>query len=106
MSTFISPNTVTLHVDHITTEVRRLARQQPERTTECSYVGHDSKPQCIIGHACHALGVSTFVLGMWEGFPVLDLDFQGDSEWLQQVQNNQDAGACWALAVSDADAFG
>ncbi len=92
-----------LHVDRITTEVRNLARQYPDATARCEYVGADSTPQCIIGRACNVLGITVSQLELWEGFPVLDLCFQGDDEWLQAVQSKQDAGAAWGLAVRDAD---
>lgn len=100
-------------------EIRRLAKQYPDRIAKCEYVdGATGEPVCIVGTALHNLGVSTSVLddfgsdrfravveatelchrlgaGPEITFDLKDLQLS----WVDFVQGKQDAEFSWGRAV-------
>lgn len=108
--------TATLTIPAIIREVKRLAREQPERITRCEYVrfvGAKKTPtcECIVGTALNNLGVPISTLrkynkaGVVEMLSVIfddEIDWEAhadDLTWLEDAQNNQDAGGTWQQAV-------
>jgi len=96
-------------------QIRDIAAQQPERRYDdsCVYV-IDSidgpQPGCIVGHALWALGLADETwLGKKDNRSAvlrlpLALDWaHEDTVWVQRVQNLQDDGVPWGLAVELAD---
>jgi len=91
--------------------VRRQAAEHPEKTARSCYIGQDG-PSCIIGHALTDLGVGedtliplntdsiTYLVSFL--FPTVARSPQ-IVEWLQRVQDRQDKGWAWSVAVHDAD---
>ena len=91
-------------------EIRRLAREFPDREETCLYLRGDS-PCCIVGNALHRLGVPLETLraydGDADGYPASDTIEErelGENQWINLVQERQDHGSTWARAVECADA--
>ena len=105
-------------VSELWAEVLKVAQEQPEHVYEkgefgrCNYE-RNGEPSCIVGHAMHRLGVSTFDLREFDASgdsaiediieanqDLFDRDDKLSMELLIDAQNSQDQGLPWGLAVS------
>lgn len=93
-------------------EIRRLAKENPDKKAECQYVyEEDLTPCCIVGHALYNLelvAVGELEKQNEDRFDQTSwgCDFSGTTDeqhWISEVQENQDNGATWAQAVEIAD---
>lgn len=98
-----------LKFEDVELEIRKLAREFPDRKAECTYV-RDGEPMCIFGHALHRLGVSTFELAEYDAADdsvsasdLIDTDDLAAMRWANNVQTGQDRSAPWRIAVDFAD---
>lgn len=111
-------------LEKVVAEVRRIAAENPdfiyENSVGCAYGRRDADtgevvPDCLIGHAFYALGVSGETLAEWGGADspkVSELIMRHytpglvtsrESIWLEEVQSGQDNNLPWIAAVSVAD---
>lgn len=92
--------------------VRKAADDYPERISgRAEYRHTNGRPICIVGHAFHSLGVK--IPFEQNGTKVFRLDFDqlgigkpsrpGQLEWLDSVQEWQDANINWRDSIDKAD---
>jgi hypothetical protein len=91
-------------LDQLVAVVRGLAEQHPQREASDHYIDGDGHPVCIIGHAFVVMGLRDRI---HEGSAVRALPGIDPSDkrsmWLEEVQEGQDGGKTWAVAVAVAD---
>jgi hypothetical protein len=99
--------------------IRRLAKMKPDAVTGPRYFNSDSTPCCIVGHVIEFLGAkdagSQIMIG--NGFifakkQAVDLPWEKlgirspgkiQRRWISKVQQLQDEGHTWRVAVNAAD---
>lgn len=103
--------------------VRKQAAENPRRVyqgpldeggnTECVYVA-SGEPSCIIGHALWQAGLvdaefeddgknGSGIDSLVSSWPPLEEVSDDEADWLLMVQDSQDAGMPWNVAVYEAD---
>ena len=108
-------------VSELWAEVLKVAQEQPEHVYERGEVGkcnyeRNGQPSCIVGHAMHRLGVSTFDLREFDAAEdsaigdiimmnpdMFDKDDKLGMELVIEAQDNQDQGVPWGQAVAKGD---
>lgn len=104
-------------VSELWAEVLNVAQEQPEYVYERGEAGkchyeRNGQPSCIVGHAMHRLGVSTFDLREFDAAgdsaiediieanpDMFDKDDEPGMELLIEAQDRQDQEVPWGLAV-------
>lgn len=100
-----------IDLDAIAAKIRELAAEFPDRRAECFYLNPDFTPNCIVGHALLATGMTIGRLEKHEGRAfdtILAMEnrssrYSRTAKWIQEVQLRQDNGATWSESVNGAD---
>lgn len=106
----------------VVAKVRELATNNPDyvydrgENGKCQYI-KDGEGSCIVGQAYVELGVPVEYVKSWDSvsygnaigaWQVVEREYENyskyDKEWLDYVQECQDLGQPWELAVDKADA--
>lgn len=111
---------VKITVKELATEARKQAEHNPSNKVSCTYVCHNDgerRPNCVVGKALHALGVSLESLELWNATAIRALldehpewlsdEVMGNRSvyvwWLAQLQYSQDDGFTWGESLAIAD---
>lgn len=111
---------VKITVKALAFEARRQAEFNPGNKVTCTYVCYNDgerRPNCVVGKALHALGVSLESLGLWNTTAIRALLAEKPEwlsnkvvenhsvyvRWLGQLQSAQDGGFTWGESLAIAD---
>lgn len=111
---------VKITVKELAHEARRQAEFNPDNKVSCTYVcfnDGERRPNCVVGKALHALGVSLEALELWNDTAIRFLldeypEWLSDEvvenqevyvQWLGSLQSSQDGGYTWGESLAIAD---
>lgn len=111
---------VKITVKELAFEARRQAEFNPDNKASCTYVCYNDgerRPNCVVGKALHALGVSLEALELWNVDAIRSLldeypEWLSDEvvenqevyvQWLASLQSSQDGDYTWGESLAIAD---